>query len=78
MCQKTMPAACEICQSTKAVHINKRDIKCSANNTCYEPYTLNGEIVPHKYKPFANSNKVIDFTCKGFCHLRCKTEISYK
>lgn len=66
-----MPTQCDICGNCSAIRNDQRDIENVENNKCFERRTLpNGTPYDHMYKPFTNSKKEINATCKNFSHVR--------
>lgn len=65
-----MPYQCTICSNYKAVEKEERDTEKAENNKCFELRVIFGKPYVDHYKPFTNSKKEIETTCKNFSHLR--------
>jgi hypothetical protein len=66
-----MPYQCEICGSCTAVKKDERNTEKAENNKCFEKRTLpDGTPYNYFYRPFTNSKREINATCKNFSHLR--------
>lgn len=66
-----MPTQCDICSNYRAVEKNERDTINPENNKCFNRRIFpDGTPYDHMYKPFTNSKKEINATCKNFAHIR--------